>query len=67
MEVNSLWLLRPVQLYLRTCPPGISRMPLGCDVAAVTAMFSNRKLAWLGVDAGQERVGLMTLTATPYA
>jgi hypothetical protein len=67
MEVNSLWLLRPVQLYLRICPLDISRMPLGWDVADVTAMFSNRKLAWLGVDAGQERVGLMTLTATPYA
>jgi hypothetical protein len=32
MEVNSLWLLRPVQLYLRICPFDISRMPLGWDV-----------------------------------
>jgi acyl-homoserine lactone synthase len=47
IEMNPLWLLRPVQLYFRTTPLGLPKRLGSQDVLAVTASFDHRTLARL--------------------
>jgi acyl-homoserine lactone synthase len=47
IEMNTLWLLRLVQLHFRTMPLGLPQRIGDQDVVAVTAAFDHRTLARL--------------------
>jgi acyl-homoserine lactone synthase len=60
IEMNTLWLLRLVQLHFRTMPLGLPQRIGDQDVVAVTAAFDHRTLARLQEMRGNDERVLVT-------
>jgi acyl-homoserine lactone synthase len=60
IEMNTLWLLRLVQLHFRTMPLGLPQRIGDQDVVAVTAAFDHRTLARLQEVRGNDERVLVT-------